>query len=97
MSKNVVVSVVTKKLTVAGDTVAGVFRTTLSSGTADVVQDSPDGTVTFTAVDPGNYIVTMARLDANGVQIGEAVVTGVTVPVDTVDVDVPDTITVTLS
>lgn len=84
-------------------TVAGAFRYTLTSNAGySSTQDVAGPEADFTdATAPGDYTATVERLDASGNVLGAAVSGSATIPApstdDSVSVDVPASITVSLA
>jgi len=95
MSKSVTVTIATSPQLFPSGTTAGNFRYNLSNG---VTQDSPDLTVTFPDVAPGTYTASAQRMDASNNLIGAAITSdSFIVPEPDVSIDVPHTVSVTLS
>ena len=99
MSK-IIVTVATVAVALAAGQTAGALRYTLTSTAngAQVAQlDSQEVSVEFNDVAPGEYTVSVGRLDGNGAVIGASVVGAITVPEATPEtVNVPVSITLAL-
>lgn len=99
MSK-IIVTVATVAVALAAGQTAGALRYTLTStatGARAAQIDSQDASVEFADVTPGEYTVSVGRLDGAGDVIGALVVGAITVPEVTPEtVDVPVSITLAL-
>lgn len=81
-------------------TTAGALRYSILASDGSVVQtgDSTASSLTFpNDVPDGSYTASVARLDSNGKIVGTAITVPFSVPVPVVMVDIPSTITVTVS
>lgn len=95
---NVTITATTVKFAAPAGVTAGAFRFQLAQGTEIPFTQDEDGlSTTFAAVPSGDYIPMAFRVDVAGNKIGPLVAgPSFNVPSPTVDVDVPDAITVTL-
>lgn len=68
-----------------------------SVGTTVEIKTGLDSGMTFNNVAPGDYTATCQRLDSTGTARGPQVTASFTVPAGTVDLTVPQTLSVTIS
>lgn len=102
MSKVLTAVAILGALPFPAGTVGGDFVFTLldSTGNAITGKAGADATVTFDDVAPGTYTVRAYRVDANGVPLGQPVVSDAVIIVDepaTVTIDVPVSVTATVA
>jgi hypothetical protein len=94
----VIVSVSIKDQAFPAGTLGGNYAyDILQSGTSIKHQESDQLSITFVDVPPGDYAARAQRLDSSGSPLGIAVTMAFVVPQPTVNVSVPDVVTVTLA
>jgi hypothetical protein len=92
--KTVLVTIATVPQLFPSGTTIGNFRYSLSNG---ATQDSASLSVTFADVAPGTYTVSAQRMDASNSLLGSPIISDAFTITDDVSIDVPSTVSITLS